>query len=179
MANFGRTDNNERALVEATGLTKASSASFARPADTTAYAALDAISDSLSTPTVLTFPGMGRIAGGSGYIVKARLLTDQKTNTARFRLHLFHTAPTPVDDNAPQTLLWTNRDKRVGYIDFDACFTEDPTNSTAAESLNTAVRLPFVCANGSQALYGLLEARDAFTPASGQQFYIELTVEQN
>ncbi len=149
-----------------------------RPADTTAYAAKDAVSNSTSAPDVLTFSKLARLPGGSGYIVKARLMTNQSTNTARFRLHLYHTTPTAINDNAAHTLLWANRANRIGYIDFAACATEG-TGSDAANSQNDTVRMPFVCASGSRAVYGLLETLDAFTPASGQIIYVELSTDLN
>lgn len=155
-----------------------SSVSFARPADTTAYAAKDAVSNSTSAPTVLTFSNIARVNQGNGYIVKARLMTDQSTNVSRFRLHLFHTAPTAINDNAAHTLLWANRANRIGHIDFDACQTEG-SGSDAANSINRVERLFFQCASGSRALYGLLETLDVFTPASAQNFYIELSAEIN
>lgn len=149
-----------------------------RPSDTTAYAALDAVSNSTTAPSVLTFASLPRVAGGSGYITKARLMTDQSTNTARFRLHLFHTTPTAINDNAAHTLLWANRANRIGFIDFVACATEG-SGSTAASSLVADARVGFVTAAGSSSIYGLLETLDAFTPASGQNIYIELTADQN
>lgn len=154
------------------------SAAITRPSDTTAYTAKDAVSDSTSAPTVLTFANLARVNAGSGYIVKGRLMTNQSTNTARFRLHLFHTSPTAINDNSPYTLLWANRANRLGYLDFASCQTEG-SGSDAASALNDTVRLPFVCASGSRAVYGLLEAIDAFTPASGQLFYVELTTDNN
>ena len=153
------------------------STSFARPAGTTAYTAKDAVADSASAPTVLTFTKMANKPGGTGYITKARLMSDQSGNTARFRLHLFHTAPTPINDNAAHTLLYANRANRVGHVDFDAMQTEG-SGSTAANASNTAVRLPFACAAGSRDLFGLLETLDAFTPASAQAFHLELTAER-
>ena len=170
---------SENHIGEVGGRTVRVAATFARPADTSAYAALDTVSTSTSAPVVITFSGMARINAGSGYITKARIMTDQKTNTARFRLHLFHTAPTLTNDNAAFPLLWADRANRVGKIDFGAMTTEDATNSTCAESLNEAVRLSFTCEAANTALYGILETLDAFTPASGQNFYISLTSEQN
>lgn len=99
-------------------------ATLTRPADTTAYTAKDAVADSTSAPTVLTFSNLARVNAGSGYIVKARLMTNQSTNTARFRLHLFDTSPTAINDNAAYTLLWANRATRIGYIDLTACQTD-------------------------------------------------------
>lgn len=170
---------SENHLGEVGGRTVRVAATFARPADTTAYAALDTVSTSTSAPVVITFSNMARVNAGSGYITKARIMTDQKTNTARFRLHLFHTAPTLTNDNAAFPLLWADRANRVGKIDFSPMTTEDATNSTCAESLNEAVRLSFTCEAANTALYGILETLDAFTPASGQNFYISLTSEQN
>lgn len=155
------------------------SASIQRPADTNAYIALDTIANATSGASILTFdPAAARIIGDGGYITKARLTTDQKTNTARYRLHLFHTAPTMINDNSPFTLLYANRDKRIGYIDFAACATEDSSGSNCAHSLNSTVRLAFKCANDARVIYGILETLDPFTPASQQNFHIELSVEQ-
>ena len=170
---------SENHIGEVGGRTVRVAATFARPADTSAYAALDTVSTSTSAPVVITFSGMARINAGSGYITKARIMTDQKTNSARYRLHLFHTAPTLTNDNAAFPLLWADRANRVGKIDFSPMTTEDATNSTCAESLNEAVRLSFTCEAANTALYGILETLDAFTPASGQNFYISLTAEQN
>jgi hypothetical protein len=151
------------------------SASFTRPADTTAYAANDAIANSTSAPTLLSFANCANANGGQGYIVKTRLLTNQKTCTARFRLSFYHTAPSPVNDNAPKPMLYANKDKLIGLIDLDPCNTED-TSSDAAYALSTAL-MPYVLASGSTSIYCILTTLDAFTPASAQQFYLEITCE--
>ena len=96
------------------------SVSITRPSDTTAYAANDVIADSTSVPTLLSFLNCANAAAGQGYIVKTRLMTDQKTCTARFRLSFYHTATTPINDNAPKTTLFANKDKHIGRIDLDA-----------------------------------------------------------
>ena len=151
------------------------SASFTRPADTTAYAANDAIADSTSAPTLLSFANCANANGGQGYIVKTRLMTNQKTCTARFRLSFYHTAPSPVNDNAPKPMLYANKDKLIGRIDLDPCNTEDAT-SDAAFALSTAL-MPYVCAAADTTIYCILTTLDAFTPASAQQFYLEITCE--
>jgi hypothetical protein len=160
-------------------LVRVAASELTRPSNVTPYTALDAVSNSTTAPSLPTFTNAARVTAGSGYIVKARLMTDQKTCTARFRLHLFHTAPTAINDNSPYTLLYANVLNRLGWIDFDALGTEDPTNSTAAATQNIDVRLAFVCASASRDLYGMLETRDAFPPASGQEFTVELTIDQN
>ena len=151
------------------------SASFTRPADTTAYAANDAVANSTSAPTLLSFANCANANGGQGYIVKTQLLTNQKTCTARFRLSFYHTAPSPVNDNAPKPMLYANKDKLIGSIDLDPCNTED-TTSDAAFALSTAL-MPYVCAAADTTIYCILTTLDAFTPASAQQFYLEITCE--
>lgn len=156
-------------------------ASFARPADTTAYAALDAVSNSTSAPTILTFAGAARVNGGSGYIVKAQICTDLAICTALFRLHLFNLSTIAAkNDNAQYDSLWTSRAARVGYIDFSAC-SQEGTGSTSAFSivaLSTGP-LPYVCDAADTALYGLLQSRGIWTPASAQNFNIQLMVDKN
>jgi hypothetical protein len=165
-----------------------SSLTLTRPADSNAYIAKDVVSNSTSSPSVLTFTNIVSTGGQSGYLVKGRLLTNQSTNVARFRLHLYTVAPTAIADNAPFTLLATNAANRIGYIDFPACQTEG-SGSDAANSMYTIGTLnnltiqspqgaiPFVSATRS--LFGILETLDAFIPASEQTFFIELTADVN
>ena len=80
---------------------------------------------------------------GKGYIVKTRLLTNQKTCTARFRLSFYHTAPSPVNDNAPKPMLYANKDKLIGSIDLDPCNTEGTSSDAGLCAVNcfNAIRL--------------------------------------
>jgi hypothetical protein len=155
-----------------------SSATVTRPADTTAYAAKDVISTAVGA--VIEFTGMARAVGGTGTIVKARLMTNQSTNVASYRLHLFHTSPTAIADNAQYAMLDANKDKRIGMIDFPAAATEG-TGSDAAASMRPSSdgsypppNLWYKTAGADTKLYGILETISAFTPASGQTFFIEL-----
>lgn len=158
------------------GFTNITSAEFARPANTTAYSAMDAVSNDTAAPSPISFENAARMAGGSGYITKAKISTSVSTNNIRYRLNLYSAAPAAIADNALFTRLWADRAILVGWIDFDGMTTEG-TGSNAAVSITSSVRLPYRCAGTT--LFGLLETRDAFTPTSGQQFSIELTVETN
>src|SRR5437773_1258127 len=51
------------------GFSKAISATFTRPADTTAYAIGDAMANSTTAPVPLAFVGVTRLAAGSTYLV--------------------------------------------------------------------------------------------------------------
>jgi hypothetical protein len=153
------------------------STTFARPADTTAYAALDTMSNSTSAPAVLTFTNVARISGGTGYVVKVRAYTDLSTFTARIRLNLFNAAPTAINDNSPFALLYANRAAAIGYIDLPSFATEG-TGSDSARSVSADVRLEYAT-SGSRNLYAIPEVLDAATPASGQNLYFELDCENN
>lgn len=180
----GALQPSENHIGEIGGKLKRASAEFTRPADTTAYTARDVVSNSTGASTLMQFD-IARVAGGSGYIAKARLITNNKAPTPRLRLWLYTiSTPTVAADNAAFTLLWANRANRLGYIDFPALSTEDPTGSDSASSIATSgtaftIPLAFICAAGDTKLYGLLETLDAFTPTSGQQFYVELTADCN
>lgn len=158
-----------------------SSTEITRPSDTTAYSAKDVLSDSTSAPTVLTFTGCARVAAGSGYVCKGRIFTDSATALLGtvFRLHLYHTAPTAVNDNAQFPLLYANKAKRVGYIDFPALATEG-TGSDSAAALWVDLPVKFTCAAVSTSLYGMLEVITVgAAPASGQKVYVAIDLEQH
>jgi hypothetical protein len=147
---------------------------FTRPNDSTPYAANDVVGNG----AVVTFTNVGDSANGSGYVTNVRLVKSTATITnAVFRLWLYATAPTPIADNAQFTLLWANRAARLGYVDL-ACTTEG-TGSDSASAFVTNVNLKFMCAGGSRNLFGVLEAKQAYTPGASESFYIELTVDQN
>jgi hypothetical protein len=139
------------------------------------------ISNSTSAPAVLTFAGCARISAGHGYITKGRLFTNSASALlgAQIRLHLYHTAPTAINDNSPFTLLYANATSRIGWIDFPALTTEG-AGSDSSYSLWVDVPLKFHCAAASTALYGIPEVKAAgAAPASGQKLYFFLGTEQH
>ena len=82
--------------------------------DTTAYAANDAIADSTSAPTLLSFANCAN-ANGQGYIVKTRLLTNQKRVRHVLELSFYHTAPSLLMI-MPKPMLYANKDKLIGVL---------------------------------------------------------------
>jgi hypothetical protein len=157
------------------------SATFARPNDTTAYTAKDAVSNSTSAPTILTFSNVARNNAGCGYIYKARLFIDSATAMlgAAFRLHLYHTAPTAVNDNAAFPLLYANKDKRLGYIDFPATTTEG-TGSDCSSSMWIDMPIAFTCAAADNDIYGALEiTTTGAAPTANHNIWVALTIQQN
>ncbi len=162
--------------MDVSGVQIVTSASFTRPADVVAYAALDVVSNSTTAATVLTFANAGRTIGNSGLILSARH-TKNNTTISGFRLFLWKAAPTAINDNLPFTLLYANRTNEVGFIDFN--HVTGGTGSDASTALTTFTGLPYVCAAGSSSLFGILVATAGYTPASAEQHLIELTIAQN
>jgi hypothetical protein len=152
---------------------------FTRPADTTAYAALDAVSDSTSATTVQALANFARVSGGSGYITGARLSTDKKSITPRFRVHLWNAStPTVAVDNAAYKRLYADEAKYLGYFDLPSMVTEDGTNGTDSVSQDMTIRIPYTTV-ASRSVFFTLETLDIFTPASGQKFTLRLWGENN
>ena len=152
-----------------------------RPANTTAYAANDVISSSESAPTaqIIDLATAGVEAGGSGYLVKLRALTNNKNWTGRLRLHLYRSAITPPNDNSPFALLWANRSNRIGSIDITGFNTADNATSDAANALIADLRFPFRLAPTETRLWCIIQNLDGPTPASAQQFFFSVLVDRN
>lgn len=177
----------ENHLGSVGGATVATSASFTRPSNTTAYAQYDIVAAQASGVTVifLQFSGIARVANGSGYIVKARLETNRSTEAGSYRMFLYRktaanlaSPPTNLGDNDLFPMLFANRSDRIGYIDF-ATWVTGGSGSDSASCQVTDLRMSFGCDTLETSLYGLLTVNAAVTPASAQQFHAYLSAEQN
>lgn len=168
-------------IGEVGGRTVSVSGVFTRPADTTAYTAGDCVSNSTDATTPVTLTRFARVNGQSGYIVGARLSTNKKSITPRIRVHLFNASDaTLAVDNAAWKDLYADVSKRIGYFDLPAMSTgADATNSDMSRSLDFTIRVPFKCSANTTSIWYVLEALDAFTPASGQSFTLTLSAELN
>ena len=165
-----------------TGFTKVVTAAITRPADTTAYTAGDVVQTSTSTHTPITFTDAARHIGGSGVLLDA-LLLDSACQTTKLdaELYLFDTTMTAPVDNAA----WAPTDAimatLVAIVDLGASpWVGDPTAGTG----NVAYQVQnnnagFVCGASSRNLFGVLVARNAYTPVSGEVFTIRLKMAQD
>lgn len=167
------------ALLAATEMT--------RVADTNAYAIDDAITTTVTAGSVvpLEFTVASRI-GDAGFIVGARMETNSATAFAAMRLHLFNQAPFAAagyqGDNAALALTYTaittgaagTNPNYIGYIDFTTFLAFSSSAYSIGEASPT--ELAFKPASSSLLIYGLLQAKAAFTPASGQKFNMTLEV---
>ena len=146
--------------------------SFSRPADTTQYATGDAVSNSTSAPTILTLAAVVRSNEASGRITRARLIkSDAGVTSASFRLWFFSEAVTPTNDNSALSMLEADLSKVIGYVDLTLIAMTDYAQ------LWTSCDMPFDCPAGADDIFCLVEARDAYTPASAETFTVEVTVE--
>ena len=147
-----------------------------------AYVAGEVVSDNSSGGTIWTFSAIAKVDGGTGYIVKAHVISETTSITPRLTLFLFNAAVTAeLDDQAANTqLLHTDLAKYVGKIDFPAMEDLGSGVSEAVATPSTTGNLPlaFECAAAADDLYGVLVTRDAFIQVAAKDMTIRITAEQ-
>lgn len=158
-------------------------ARFTRPANTSAYASGDQVSNSTSAASsdYQIFPLPQGVRA-----LKAKKLTAVKSTTnvtnAVFRLHLLSALPTAniADNDVLSTLALASSDYYIGYFDFTYAVTLGGFALVSAAPAIGAEMLLVPDANTDPAdtirnCYGVLEARGAYTPGSQEVF--TLTIE--
>jgi hypothetical protein len=152
------------------------SANFTRPADTTAYASGDLVANSTTAGSVtpLSFaPTMN--AGG---VLKVRRAYIYKTNTgvtnSTFRLHLYTASPT-VSNGDNGAFVSNQHATYLGYIEVVVGL----AFAAAAAGWGAATIGAEMAANVAAAptLYGLLEARGAYTPGNAEVITVTIEAE--
>lgn len=154
-----------------------STASFTRPSDTTQYGSGDLIAN--STTNTQVSPMTFTIPYGRGFkLWRVHIMKSGTTVTdAQFRLHLYKDSPTVANgDNSAISSIVAGY---IGFVDVDGqapAFTDD--SMAAGVPVNNSVFAPMlILADPDCKLYGLLEARDTYTPASAEVFTISLVGE--
>lgn len=164
-------------------IVQAASSTITRPADTTAYASGDLVANSTTAGSVanLQFTTAARVSGGSGVIVGAEIQKSTVSITnAAFRLHLFDTAPTytSAGDNSPiSTVVQASGKGYLGYIDIPAMIAFSDVAWGSGSPDNSRSGIPFVAS--AQTIYGLLEARGAYTPGNAEVFTVKINAYQD
>lgn len=167
------------ATVKYAGGAATPKATFVRPADVTPYDAGDLVANSTVAGTVapLAFTAAREFAT-SFFVIKARLRKSTANLTgAAFLLHLFASAPTVA--NGDNVLLQANKSADyLGSIDITSmkAFT-DGAWGAGVSTLNGPITVEL--AEGVRTIYGLLEARDAYVPGSGETFEVTLELQQD
>lgn len=159
------------------------SATVTRPADTNAYNAGDVVCNSTSAPVILSFNGAQR--NGKGGVIQQAILVDSANQATKpdLELWLFDTAITMDNDNAVFTPTDAELATLVGVIDFGTSYFKggDATSGAGGNCVCDVQNLgiPFTIPGGAataNTLYGVLVARNAYTPVSGESFTIRLKV---
>jgi hypothetical protein len=145
------------------------SANFTRPEDTTQYTSGDLVANSTTAGSVvpMTFvvPNRGIKLWRVSLLRSATTVTD-----AQFRLHLYNNSPTCANgDNGAWS---TTASGYQGYVDIDGqnqAFSDD--GLAFGVYVNNSVFAPmYIYADSDRLIYGLIEARDTYTPASAEVF---------
>lgn len=151
------------------------SASFTRPADTTAYASGDLVANSTTAGSVapLSFDG---IWSNRFSIKRVRLTKSGTTATnGQFRVHFYGASPTCANgDNGA----WSTDQaaKYYGSIDVTVAAFTDGCAGVGAATAGAELNVQLPTANG-HTVYALLEARAAYTPANAEVFTLVPEIE--
>jgi len=150
--------------------------SVTRPANTTAYAANDAISD-VTGDAHFTYSCPGVESKFTGEIVGARLVSSVAgTTNADFTLLLFSADVADVADNAAMTLTDDEARTFIGSISFTNGNFQTATNNKFQQVATNILFQGSKDSGGSGAIYGQLIADAAYTPASGEVFNVDLMI---
>ena len=150
------------------------SASFTRPANTTAYASGNLVANSTVAGSVvpLAFILGNSFGVGSFRLTRARISKTGTTATnANFRLHLYQASPVLANGDGgawstSQAANWLgNMDVTTMLAFTDGC---TGTGSAAAGSEM------FIRTSAGATIYGLIEAKAAYTPISGEVFTVTI-----
>ncbi len=153
--------------------------SFTRPADTTAYGSGDLVANSTTAGSVvpLKFP-IGKSNGLAFEIRRARIRKSGSTPTnGTFRLHLWNGVPGVVTNGDNGALAVANLKSYLGYFDFATVIS---IGTGCVQHAVPAIGVPLAvtaCGDGNNLggmIYGLLEARGAYTPESGEVIAVQL-----
>lgn len=153
------------------------SVTFARPANTTQYAANDLVANNATAGSVVVpYVSAARFPGGNGAIKGVQLSKSTETLTAAgFRVHFFTAAPTVGNgDNGAFDLTNGQAKGYIGKVDV----TMDQALGDAAFG-RAACDLQFDTVAPSAEIYMLIEATGTYTPASAETFTIELEIERD
>jgi hypothetical protein len=145
-----------------------------RPNNTTPYTAGDVIGTASSQ--VIKFDGMSTLfAQGRGVLIGATVIDNEAPATlASLELWLFTVAPADQADNAVFGVTDAELQNLAGIFPL--------VNSYAGKASDNAVFISDVRATsyelpgGSDALYGVLVVRNAYTPVGNETFTVSLSV---
>lgn len=148
-----------------------------RPADTSAYADNDAVSDSTSAPTVPAITGAAKAANHGGLIVGLTFArSDTDVALAAFDVYVFDTTFTGLEDNAAFDASDAEMLTCVGIISIAAA--DWKASTTGAFVRKTGLNIGFV-SDAANKLYIAIVAKAAYVPASAEVFSLNFDIVQD
>lgn len=160
-----------RLWVAPLGFPVSISVDVTRPADTLAYVANDAISNSTTAPTSggFTFANIARRSGGSVLITDIIVTSSNDPATMlQLELYIFNQAVTNVNDNVAFTVTDAEIKTCVARVGFAL---EDVGSNGFQHVSNLNILATCV---GTADLRFLLRAKNAYTPASGEVITVSI-----
>ena len=147
-----------------------STSGFTRPANTTAYAAKDVMTDGVKK--AMEFPNFSPVPGAAIDLLNAIMISSNPAaSPGAFELLLFDSPQDLATDNSAYSPANSDILEVVGVVGFDSYNVN--ANSTVY-SMATFGHLYTRLAPGSTSLYGVLVAMSAYTPISRENFHIKL-----
>lgn len=155
-------------------------ATITRPADTIAYASGDVVADSTTAASVLKFPAV--CGDGGGAVIRSAMFSSSIVPATKLSadLFLFHTAPASYgNDNEAFALSDADLLNCVGVISLDGTVAANVKVSTLnCVVINQGLAMPVKSLATDRALYGVLVARNGYTPGSGEVITIKIGTEK-
>ena len=172
---------SDQSALPVAGNYTAATGNFTRPANTTAYAAGQIISNSVTAgscaPITLT---VARASNTTGAIRRASLkVNDSAWLNATVRVHLFQDSPTfSAGDGGTLTANLTESGY-LGYLDvtIDRSFASTTVKGHGVPAVGAEIN--FTPSSGTQNIFAVLEARSAVTPAASKVFTVVVEALQN
>lgn len=152
--------------------------SFTRPANTTAYQAADLVANDVDAADVLPLTWGVNHFGKGGFMIRAAQLYKSSTTVtaASFKVHLFTATPgTPTNgDNGALAVA-----SAANYLDAIAIDLSSGAfvGTVGASKRSAATAIGVWLPQGSNKLFGLIEALGNYAPASGETFRVSLECE--
>jgi hypothetical protein len=146
------------------------SASFTRPADTTAYASGDLVANSTTAGSVVAMTLLASV-GPPVRVRRVRLLADKADATNfTFRVHLFDVLAITCANGDNGAFSVNKAANYLGQVDVTAgqLFTDGAMGSATCDIISP-----------SGTVYALIEARAAYTPASASVITLRIEVDQD
>lgn len=158
------------------------SASFTRPANTTAYASGDLVANDTTAGSVvpLTLP-VARAKNIRGSIKRVRVKkSGTSTTNAAFRVHFFNVLPVVANgDNGVFAPVALRSYGYMGYADVTVGVAGGTSGAAGVGAPAVGADIVFEPVAGTRNIYALVEARGAYTPESGETIEVEVEVNRD